>query len=763
MANNFSSVAIPRLPSRRRRQSLARIAVLMTWACMIGIEPAAAQDQILFPAADNALASIVQRIKTEQVRLDIAAWLLVDGDITTAILNKHRAGVPVRLIGDRASIFEGDPNTRASFELLASNGVPIRLRYHPTSFPEIIHWKCGIFVGQRTVEFGSANWTTFELAPWSSTNFKDETAMFTSDSALVEAFLTQFDVMWVDTVNFLDWPQAYKRETGQDWNTPMQISRARLVGDYPTNVPGMVWSQGSELVNAMIAEIDRERQSVDVVVYRLTVPALTDALIRRHRDGVPVRVFVEPTQYRNPSYPEYELTGAQVDRLLAAGVPIKQRLHEGLTHMKTLITSAVALNGSSNFTRFWQRDHNYFIPASGKPALYSALKGRFNAMWNDVNNYTAFQPQPPEATELVAPGAGATIMPFTPRLEWKRARWAVAYDIYLGTSPSSLSFAGRVNAQLDESPPGTYAFIPPQPLAPSTRYFWRVVSRTFASDINPALIALSDIWSFTTVSATAARADFSLDGKPDLIWQREDGYLSAWTMNGTTLQQATLLNPGRVGDPNWRIAGTGDLNGDGRPEIIWQHLTKGLLSVWTMVATQAQDAYYLNPSRILSNDWRIVAVADMNRDQKADLIWQHLTDGWLAVWYMDGLNMWRDRLLSPGRISSNEWRIVGAADMNSDGDTDLVWQHTRLGYLSVWYMTGADALYADYLNPPSIQPGTWWIRSVIDINADGKPDLIWQHENGWISAWLMNGVNLVEAVYLNPNWVDPSWKIVGPR
>jgi hypothetical protein len=262
---------------------------------------------------------------------------------------------------------------------------------------------------------------------------------------------------------------------------------------------------------------------------------------------------------------------------------------------------------------------------------------------------------------------------------------------------------------------------------------------------------------------TGSRSDFNGDGRADLVWQREDGYLSVWKMNGTTLLEATLLNPGRVADPNWRIAGTGDLNGDGRVEIVWQHVTAGLLSVWIMVGTNLQDAYYLDPPRILSNDWRIVAVADMNRDYKADLIWQHLTEGWLAVWYMDGLNMWRDRLLNPGRIMSNEWRIVGAADMNRDGENDLVWQHTRLGYLSVWYMNGAEAIYADYLNPSSIQPGTWWIRSVIDINADGKPDLIWQHEDGWISVWLMNGINMVEAVYVNPNCVHPDWKIVGPR
>jgi hypothetical protein len=500
MQTGSTNMPNPLLGARGRRCRLFRVGALLGCAAVLGAESARAQERILFPAVDNALAAIVQGINNEKVRLDVGVWLLADGDVTNAILNKHKSGVPVRLIGDRASIFEGDPNTRAAFELLASNGVPIRLRYQPTSFPEIIHWKCGIFVGQHTVEFGSANWTTFELAPWSPTNYKDETAMFTNDASLVNAFLTQFDRMWADEASFLDWPQAYRRETGRDWNVPMSISRARLEPDYPINIPGVIWSQGSELVNALIAEIDREPRAVDFVIYRLTVPNLTDALIQRHRAGVPVRVLIEPTQYRAPSYPEYELMGAEVDRLWAAGIPIKQRLHEGLTHMKTLITSTIALNGSSNFTRFWQRDHNYFIPASGKPALYLAVKDRFNAMWNDASNYSTFQPQRPEAAALVSPGTGGVNIPTTTKLEWRRARWAVAFDVYLGTSPSNLFLAGRTYAQLDESPPATYAFTPPQPLAPSTTYYWLVVSRTVASDINPSLVAMSEIRSLTTVT-----------------------------------------------------------------------------------------------------------------------------------------------------------------------------------------------------------------------------------------------------------------------
>lgn len=469
---------------------------------MVAAGPAAAQEDIFFPAIDktpSARSVLLKKITDEQVRIDVGIWILGEHEISQKLVARHLAGLPVRILGDRASIFEGgDSNTRREFEYLASNGVPIRLRYHPRDFPEIIHWKAGIFVGQNVVEFGSANWTFYELEPWSATDFKDETALFTNDSTIVQAFKTKFDQYWADTTYFLDWPTAYKVETGQTWPTPMSISRQRLEPDIDTNIPGMVWSQGSALNARMMAEMDAETQRIDMVFYRLTMPEIADKLIEKHRQGVQVRVFAEPTQYRNPGFPEYWLVGAMVDKLLVAGVPVKQRTHQGLTHMKTLITSRYALNASGNFTRFWERDHNYFISADGKPALYWEFRQRFEDMWNDAGNYTWFQPQAPNAPALVAPGNGWVNVATVPQLEWKRAPFATSFDVYIGTSLSNMSPVGRVNAQVDEYPPETYSFIPSQALLPNTTYYWKVVSRTYMTPNKPSLVASSSVRTFTT-------------------------------------------------------------------------------------------------------------------------------------------------------------------------------------------------------------------------------------------------------------------------
>lgn len=498
----------------RARRVLTRL--LVAAACVsAGTTPAQAADQVYFSAVDDVAARLVARINAETVRIDMSAWYLTDSTVYSALLNRHRAGVQVRLIGDRGSIFEIDQHTKDAFYYLASNGVPIRLRVNPTWYPEIDHWKATIFVGQNIVAFGSANYTPFELTPWSSTNYKDEVVLFSDDSAIVNAFKTKFDRYWNDTASepesliptapyFKNWDDACASESAcVDYRTkypnpvPMVIDTRRLEPDYPLP-DSIVWGQGWSFNSRLTTAINDEQAAVDFVIYRLTVDNVTEALLAKHRAGVPVRLIVEPNEYLNRKWPEFWITHANLDRLWAAGIPIKQRAHEGLTHMKVLITSTIATIASANFAAAWQRDHNYFLPAATKPAIHSAVKNRFQAMWTDTAGFADFVPQGPDAPLPVSPASGTGNVSTTPALTWNRAVFATDFDVYLGTSPSAMSLVGNVKAQLVNDPPQTYSFTPATSLAGNTTYYWRVVSRTFATPRNSALIASSSIQSFTT-------------------------------------------------------------------------------------------------------------------------------------------------------------------------------------------------------------------------------------------------------------------------
>jgi serralysin len=64
-----------------------------------------------------------------------------------------------------------------------------------------------------------------------------------------------------------------------------------------------------------------------------------------------------------------------------------------------------------------------------------------------------------------------------------------------------------------------------------------------------------------------ATGDFNGDGFADILWQNDDGSVAIWEMDGTSMiGGAIVANPGA----SWHAVGTGDFNHDGHADILWQ-------------------------------------------------------------------------------------------------------------------------------------------------------------------------------------------------
>jgi len=667
-----------------------------------------------FPAVENVAAELVRRINAETVRIDISIWYLTERSVTLAIANRFAAGVPVRLVGDRGAIFEIDPKTKAEFYYLANKGVPIRLRFNPTWFPEIDHMKMAIFVGQNVVEFGSANWDTFSIIPFSSTNYNDETAFFTNDPALVSAFKTRFDRLWNDTTPepqsiygappyLKDWNDACAHEPmGCDFLSvyptpaPMVINTARLEPDNPTPVD-LIWGQGRDFNNRLITEINNENTSIYFANYRLTVDNVTDALLNKQRSGVPVQLLIEPDEYLNKKWPEFWLTHANYDKLWAAGVQIKQRNHAGNMHMKTLITSTFATNASSNISAAWERDHDHFVSAAAKPSIYAALKNRVLTMWNDTSGFVPFQPGPPDPAVQSTPGQGAAQVPTDVSLVWNAAAFATDYDIFMGFSASAQTRLANVKAQMVKNPPSQYSWTPPAALCSGTTYYWSILSRTNATPVNSSVSARSSTHVFTTAGPNQGCSALPGGG-------------------GTT---------GGSGG-TWRGGGTGgrgktttDFDGDGRSDIaVYRPSTGQWLGLFsTTNYTQWGALTWGMPGDI-------PVPGDYDGDGRTDLaVYRPSTGEWLISYTSTGFSTWR----------AIQWGVSGdipvPGDYDGDGKTDPAVYRPSTGYWLIlkssanyqfvtyqWGMTGDVPVPADYdgdgkTNPAVFRPatGSWLI------------------------------------------------------
>jgi len=153
-------------------------------------------------------------------------------------------------------------------------------------------------------------------------------------------------------------------------------------------------------------------------------------------------------------------------------------------------------------------------------------------------------------------------------------------------------------------------------------------------------------------------------------------------------------------------------------------------------------------------DWDLVGAADFNGDGHSDLIWQNKVTGQRAIWLMNGTTLVSNLVIA---TISTDWDLVGAADFNGDGQPDLIWQNTVTGQRAIWLMNGTTPVSSVTLLTISTD---WDLVGAADFNGDGQPDLIWQNTvTGQRAIWLMNGTTPVSSATIAT--ISTDWSLVG--
>lgn len=203
--------------------------------------------------------------------------------------------------------------------------------------------------------------------------------------------------------------------------------------------------------------------------------------------------------------------------------------------------------------------------------------------------------------------------------------------------------------------------------------------------------------------------DLNGDGYADLVWQHDgDGGVAVWFMRGTQILSTQFLSIPAVADTNWRIRGVADANGDGMADLIWEHQTLGSLAIWFMNGAQVIGTQMLSIPQI-DPVWQIVGAGDTDGDGKPEIIWQHQTQGWLAAWSLNGAQAFNTRYLSINQMPDRTWKIRGVGDVDGDGRADLIWQNTTTGGLGVWLLNGATVTLQRNLSIPQVSDVHWQV------------------------------------------------------
>ena len=87
------------------------------------------------------------------------------------------------------------------------------------------------------------------------------------------------------------------------------------------------------------------------------------------------------------------------------------------------------------------------------------------------------------------------------------------------------------------------------------------------------------------------------------IWRnRSSGADIGWLMNGLTVSLAASLPT--IADTNWEIVDVGDLNGDGKADIVFRNAATGQNIGWLMNGLTLAGSAFL--PTIADTNWQIV-------------------------------------------------------------------------------------------------------------------------------------------------------------
>ncbi len=346
-----------------------------------------------------------------------------------------------------------------------------------------------------------------------------------------------------------------------------------------------------------------------------------------------------------------------------------------------------------------------------------------------------------------------------------------------------------------------------RPLAQTAGLICEGCDRTQSAKVTPSNVHV--------IAQQAASGDFDGDGKSDLLLGHDaNDWLAYWKLNGPqAVAYSSVFQLPKANYSTYQRTATGDFNGDGRADLLLAPIGFGVAQTFIWLADGA-GGFTAVALESLAADERIVGAGDVDGDGKADLLLSTDYGEKLGYWIMSGGTVLRkatglaipaDRpaLVATGDFNGDHrvdllwkpassrslvmlvgdgqafttapvrdyavgWEVWGAGDIDADGRSDILLVNPGSRFFAYWTMDGATpARYSQVFRLPggAELPSRFGPVAVGDYNGDGRLDLVLSRQRDRsLVMWLGDGASFTEYPTQRhaPDWlVSHSFRSIG--